>query len=91
MSIHQAIGWRDHAMIDKIVLAGTHPLSVIEHCIEVRGDAIEVLMAHVPMDCESNQAIVRRVVAHLKVIGRYHHALVVLEAWLSKSMQKRAG
>ena len=90
MSIHQAIGWRNHAMIEMIISAGTHPLSVIEHCIEVRSDAVDILMAHVPMECESNRATVRQVIAHLKVIGRYNDALLALEAWLSKALQRGA-
>lgn len=86
MSIQQAIGWRNHAMIDAIISAGTHPLTVIEHCIEVRGDAIDILMAHVPMECELNRAIVRQAIGHLKIIGRYNDALLKLEAWLSKAL-----
>jgi len=90
MSIQQAIGWRNHEMIDMIISAGTHPLSVIEHCIEVRGDAIDILMAHVPMECESNRAIVRQVIVHLKVIRRYSDALVALEVWLLKALNQGA-
>lgn len=83
--MHQAVFWHDHARISEFVNSGRHPLTIIEQCIEMRGDAIDTLMLYVPRDCPVSVEAVGRVVTHLQMIARYPHALEVLERWLASS------
>lgn len=85
LSLHQAVACRDHDRIREIAAAGRHPLTIIEQCIEVRGDSIDTLMKHVSHDCPESVRAVTKVIAHLRIIGRYTHALQVLQDWLAAS------
>ncbi len=79
MTLLQAIGIRNHDEIGRLIAAGQHPLSRLEMCIQMRGDAVATIMQHVPPDCAK---YVRRTVRHLKLIGRYPQAQRELESWL---------
>lgn len=82
-SIFEALIFHDHDRIREIIASGQHPLTIIEQCIEMRADAIDVLMMHVPQDCSESAQTVARVIKHLQMIDRYPHALTVLEQWIS--------
>lgn len=85
MTLIHAVLRRDHDRIDELSLSGEHPLTVIERCIEARGDAINTLMQHVDCDCEASRSVVLRVIRHLTMIGNYPVALGVLENWLEST------
>lgn len=80
-TLFQAVVLGDHKRIAELVAVGQHPLIHIERCIEIRGDAVETLMAHVSHDSISVE-VVKRVIAHLEFIERYPVALQVLKEWL---------
>jgi hypothetical protein len=79
MTLLQAIAAKDHEKIDKLILDGQHPLSKMEMCIQMRGDAVATILQHVPSDCAE---YIRRTVRHLEMIGRYPQAQKELEDWL---------
>lgn len=84
-TLFHAVLRRDHDRIYELSTSGEHPLTVIERCIEVRGDAIHTLMRHVDCGCETSQSVVRRVIRHLTMIGSYPVALGALETWLEST------
>lgn len=83
----QAVLLRDHMRISELAAKGHHPLTQIERCIEIRGDALETLMSHVPSNCPISAAAIHNVVAHLEFIDRYPAALELLRKWLGTNLQ----
>lgn len=80
MTLIQAIGTRNHAEIKRLIAAGQHPLSSLEMCIQMRGDAVAIILPYIPTDCAE---FVRQTVGHLELIGRYPKAQQELECWLA--------
>lgn len=83
-TLFQAVLRADHDRIKELADRGQHPLTILERCIEVRGDAVVILMRHVQRNCPDSRAVVKRVARHLWMIDRYPRALSELESWLSK-------
>jgi hypothetical protein len=83
-TLMQAIVLRDHLRIAELAASGQHPLTRIELCIEIRGNAIDTLMKHVPRTCQVNVMVVTKVIAHLEAIERYPAALAILTDWLGR-------
>ena len=82
MTLIQAIGTRNHDEIGRLIAAGQHPLSRLEMCIQMRGDAVATILPYVPADCAE---YVRRTVRHLELISRYPKAQRELECWLAET------
>ena len=81
-TMFQAVLRRDHGRIVELAAEGQHPLTIIERCIEVRGDAVKTLMVHVSKNCAQSRAVVERVIQHLWMIDRYPVAFNELKEWL---------